>query len=112
MNWPPVKAWTSRRSINNQRCFVAINYGGNYSDRWVNLMSVLDGSVCIKISWLELCDELKWNCGWEESHSSDSSGCSDNNTDLPTISCNHSSIDSGLSIPITKKNIRPWFVNI
>ena len=40
MIWPPVKAWTSKVSIDGQVHFVAINYGGKLLNRWVVLMSV------------------------------------------------------------------------
>ena len=64
MIWPPVKAWTSNVCIDGQLYFVAINYGGKLKKRWVVLMSVLDSSVVVKVSWLQLIDPSNWRCGW------------------------------------------------
>ena len=66
MNWPPVKAWTSKAYIKKQRHFVAINYGGDLLERWVVLMSVIDSSILTKVSWVELIDPSIWQCGWDE----------------------------------------------
>ena len=59
MNWPPNKAWTSESSINGFHHFVAFNYGGNGNNRWVNMVSVLDGNVCFRIAWPELTNDSK-----------------------------------------------------
>ncbi len=109
MFWPPLKAWTSKSPINGLSHFVAINYGGELMERWVVLTSVLDGSVSIRISWSDLQDSSKWIEGWEDNNSLEvfvplEKQC-DNNL------CTHTSEDSGLSIPISKKKIRPWFKN-
>ena len=109
MKWPPLKAWTSKFDIEGHRHFVAINYGGIKHERWVILMSVLDSSLVVKVPWSELIEESNWVCGWWEDKNYDSSEllCQwekkiiTNNSQL--------SIDSGLTIPITKKAIRPWF---
>ena len=66
MLWPPVKAWTSKYHINGLRHFVAINYGGEFMERWIILTSVLDGSVSLKIFWPDLQDPSKWIEGWED----------------------------------------------
>ena len=66
MNWPPNKAWTSTTSRLGFRHFVAINYGGKGSDRWVNLVSVLDGQARLRVSWQEMKDSSKWNSGWQQ----------------------------------------------
>ena len=68
MNWPPIKAWTSKLYIDSQLHFVAINYGGKSFDRWVVLMSVLDSSVIVKVSWSQLVDPCNWECGWAETN--------------------------------------------
>ena len=73
MIWPPVKAWTSEYFIDDQLYFVAINYGGKLLDRWVLLMSVLDSSVVLKVSWSQLNDTSKWKCGWDENNFANSS---------------------------------------
>ena len=110
MNWPPLKAWTSKFSIEGQKYFVAISYGGTLKDRWVVLISVLKSSLVIKVSWSQLIDSSCWECGWNESN------CSKNFNNINRIekitdTFTHLSIDSGLTIPITKDFIRPWFHN-
>ena len=66
MIWPPLKAWTSKSRINGKLHFVAINYGGELLNRWVVLMSVLDSSVVVKVSWSQLIDSSNWESGWDE----------------------------------------------
>ena len=112
MIWPPVKAWTSKFTIKDNLYFVAINYGGKLLDRWVLLMSVLDSSVVVKVSFSQLIDSSNWKCGWDENNYSDSSDLVNINTEIKTIKCSYPSVDSGLTIPITKDFIRPWFGNI
>ena len=73
MIWPPVKAWTSITGIHGQFHFVAINYGGKSLERWVVLMSVLDSSVVVKVSWSQLVDTFTWKCGWVDDAYSNSS---------------------------------------
>tara|TARA_B100000945_G_C20229964_1_gene524819 strand:- start:6 stop:362 length:357 start_codon:yes stop_codon:yes gene_type:complete len=109
MIWPPVKAWTSNRSIEGQVHFVAINYGGKLPDRWVILMSVIDSNVIVKVSWSKLVDLSKWECGWNEKNHSNYSKVVNNKSEISTTKIDNPSEDSGLTIPITKKNIRPWF---
>ena len=109
MNWPPLKAWTSKENNKCQRHFVAINYGGKHLERWVLLMSVLDSSVVIKVSWSQLVDPSNWECGWDENNQSDSSKLVDSKCEIRTTNFSYPSIDSGLTIPITKNFIRPWF---
>ena len=109
MNWPPVKAWTSKLYIDGQLHFVAINYGGELSTRWVIMMSVIDSSVLVKVSYSELSDPANWESGWDEVNSLNSSNLGDNKGESSNSINSQISIDSGLTIPITKKNIRPWF---
>ena len=109
MNWPPVKAWTSKLYIDGQLHFVAINYGGELSTRWVIMMSVIDSSVVVKVSLSELSDPADWGSGWDEVNYLNSSKLSDNKGESNTSINSQLSIDSGLTIPITKKTIRPWF---
>ena len=66
MIWPPLKAWTSKFIIKGQIHFVAINYGGKFPERWVILMSVIDSSLVIKVSWSQFVDPSNWECGWED----------------------------------------------
>ena len=112
MIWPPIKAWTSNSLIQGERYFVAINYGGRQLERWVVLMSVLDSSVVFKVSFSELMDASNWECGWDENNYSDSSDLVNTNTEKINIKGSYPSVDSGLTIPITKNFIRPWFRNI
>ena len=112
MIWPPLKAWTSNCLIQGERYFVAINYGGRQLERWVVLMSVLDSSVVFKVSFSELMDASNWIFGWDENNYSDSSDLVNINTEKINIKCSYPSVDSGLTIPITKDFIRPWFRNI
>ena len=109
MIWPPLKAWTSKCKLRDQRHFVAINYGGILLDRWVILISVLDSNVLVKVPWSELNDPERWNCGWGENNISDISEVVDNKIKNISNSCIHLSIDSGLTIPITREKIRSWF---
>mgnify|MGYP001305862032 CR=1 FL=1 len=112
MIWPPVKAWTSKNYIDGQVHFVAINYGGKLRDRWVVLISVLDSRVVVKVPFSQLADSSNWECGWDENNYSTTSRPVDNKVKIRTNINTHLSTDSGLTIPITKNFIRPWFSNI
>ncbi len=109
MIWPPLKAWTSKGFIDGQLHFVAINYGGEKIDRWVILMSVLDSSVVIKVSWSQLIDESNWECGWDDRNLSNYSEVINHKVETITTKYNHLSNDSGLTIPISNDIIRSWF---
>ena len=109
MTWPPLKAWTSKLYIDGQLHFVAINYGGELSTRWVIMMSVIDSSVLAKVSFSELSDSDIWESGWDEVDYLNYSELGHNKGESSTSINSRLSIDSGLTIPITKKNIRPWF---
>ncbi len=109
MIWPPFKAWTSKFRINNQVHFVAINYGGELKERWVILMSVLDSSVIVKVPWSQLIDTYNWECGWVDNNHSTSEELVDKKSEIDLLNLTYPSIDSGLTIPITKNIIRPWF---
>ena len=111
MIWPPLKAWTSKKNIEGQRYFVAIDYGGELLERWVLLMSVLDSKVVTKVVLPQLVDPSNWECGWEENNYSDSSDLPISKFKTITSNCFYPSFDSGLTIPITKDFIRPWFGN-
>lgn len=112
MNWPPLKAWTSIVDIDEQVHFVAINYGGKQLDRWVVLMSVIDSSVVVKVPWSKLTDKSIWQCGWHENNVAKSSELSDTEYEMKSNNLTEPSLDSGLTIPITKNIIRPWFSNV
>ena len=109
MIWPPVKAWTSIVKIDGQSHFVAINYGGKLTNRWVIMMSVIDSNLIVKVCWSKLVDGSIWKSGWDEINNLESSKLVDNISDMKTTDSTYPSIDSGLTIPITKRNIRPWF---
>ena len=109
MIWPPAKAWTSKASINSQVYFVAINYGGESLNRWVVLMSVLDSSVVVKVSWAELVDSSNWESGWAEMNHEKSSKTVNSKVNERATELSRLSNDSGLTIPITKYSVRPWF---
>ena len=109
MIWPPVKAWTSKIKLNGQLHFVAINYGGELLKRWVLLISVLDSAVIVKVPWSQLVDLSKWEAGWDEMNYGESSELVNNKSYRKTTKLSHPSIDSGLTIPISGKTIRPWF---
>tara|TARA_B100001029_G_C14621434_1_gene214317 strand:+ start:158 stop:496 length:339 start_codon:yes stop_codon:yes gene_type:complete len=112
MIWPPIKAWTSKVGIDGQVHFVAINYGGEMLDRWVILMSVLDSDVVVEVTWSQLLDSANWNIGWEENIYYKPSELVKNKYENRNINSIQPSTDSGLTIPITKNNIRPWFINM
>ncbi len=110
MIWPPSKAWTSKTIIKGLVHFVAINYGGKLLERWVILMSVLDSSVVVKVTWTELVDPSIWECGWDENHHHlYSSKLVNNKCQIRSTKFSQPSTDSGLTIPITENSIRPWF---
>jgi len=109
MIWPPVKAWTNKFSIDGKAHFVAINYGGKLQNRWVILMSVIDSSLVIKVSWSQLLDSSEWESGWDEINYVESYKLVTKNCYEKTSEFSHLSIDSGLTVPITKYTIRPWF---
>ena len=108
MIWPPIKAWTCKSGINGHVHFVAINYGSELLNKWVILMSVIDSRIVIKISWSELKSSSNWGSGWDNLEIPESSKLK-NNINFETTDLNYASDDSGLTIPINKNNIRPWF---
>ena len=112
MIWPPLKAWTSKYPIEGQVHFVAINYGGEFLNRWVILMSILDSNLVIKVSWSKLVDLSNWEPGWDERSSMESSKLVNNKGNFENTEFSHPSIDSGLTMPISEHTIRPWFNKI
>ena len=112
MIWPPLKSWTSKLPIYGQVHFVAINHGGELLNRWVILMSVLDSNLVVKVHWSQLVDLNYWEPGWDERSYKESSELVNNKSNLETTEFSHPSIDSGLTIPISGKTIRPWFEEI
>ena len=114
MRWPPNKAWTSTLLRKGYRHFVAINYGGKGKDRWVNLVAVLDGTSCLRVSWAEMKDSSMWISGWEQLSRDQANPFEGNLDSLGTDElkekqvCLHPSIDSGLTIPSDSEINRSW----
>ena len=115
MRWPPNKAWTSICLYKGFRHFVAINYGGAQEKKWVNMVSVIDAGIRLRVDWYELRDSSKWITGWHQIPLGDKNNIN-NSIDLLDKeetnffnTCLHPSDDSGLLIPTEKNNIRPWF---
>tara|TARA_Y100001968_G_scaffold17179_1_gene13640 strand:- start:953 stop:1279 length:327 start_codon:yes stop_codon:yes gene_type:complete len=108
MTWPPVKAWTSIAAIDEQVHFVAINYGGKLLNRWVIMMSVIDSSVVVKVSWPKLINSSNWEAGWKEKDYVESA-LIEVKSDVKNTELSYPSNDSGLTMPISKETIRPWF---
>ena len=114
MRWPPPKAWTSTKSILGFRHFVAINYGGDEDQRWLNLVAVLDGKARLRVVWKELKDTTLWNAGWQKLSRADVYQTKDefisaeekvfNHKEI----CLHPSLDSGLIIPSRCRTVRDW----
>lgn len=106
MQWPPNKAWTSSSPREGFRHFVATSYGGRGADRWVHLISVLDGKAELHISWQEMKDPSLWTSGWLQLPKEQAIEFY-RNQDSPTPSsdnkpsCLHPSRDF---------DARPWFV--
>ena len=109
MIWPPVKAWTSKVKINNQIYFVAINYGGTLLNRWVILMSVIDSDILVKVTWMKLVDSSEWESGWDKTNFLETNNLVVNKTIERNLELSYPSSDSGLTVPICKNTIRPWF---
>ena len=116
MQWPPNKAWTSTTLRVGFRHFVAINYGGKGVERWVQLVSVLEGKARLKVLWKELKDNSKWKTGWLQlprDEANPENYCQELITeDELKKTCLHPSKDSGLTIPYHREDNRPWFEDI
>ncbi len=114
MRWPPVKSWTSSCSREGFRHFVAINYGGVRTKRWVSLVAVLDGNSRLIVPWSEMKDTSKWNSGWLKLSRNESNPplISPLNKRIPEVNsqqgCLHPSKDSGLLASSEKGSVRPW----
>ena len=114
MRWPPPKAWTSTKAILGFRHFVAINYGGEEDQRWLNLVAVLDGKARLRVVWKELKDTTLWNAGWQKLSRADVYQTKDDfiSTEEKGFNhkyiCLHPSLDSGLIIPSRCRTVRDW----
>jgi len=66
MTWIVAKAWTSAIPRDGSRHFRLITQGGKGEARWVELQSVLNSSVRIRVQWIELRNQQLWNSGWQQ----------------------------------------------
>ena len=114
MKWPPKKSWKTNFPIKGHIYFVAINYGGRGEGRWVNLVSVLDGKVRVKVYFSEINNHKIWESGWTENNlENDKNDISKtpsllNGLKGNNVPCSHPSIDSGFLSPENEIKIRPW----
>jgi len=114
-NWPPIKAWTSKKKIKGQTHFVAINYGLRNEIYWVNMVAVVDGLVRIALTFDELRDRSLWIPGWQDSELEKGKEQILENSLIGKRqhsyenACLHPSNDSGLSIATSTDSARPWF---
>ena len=119
LNWPPNKAWTSSDVREGFRHFVAFNYGGSGNNRWVTLVSVLDGRARMRVLWTEMTDAEKWTSGWVQLSREEANPCKETIDSIQKIKekekeiepdcCLHPSNDSGLCITSLRSKPRPWF---
>ena len=112
--WPPIKAWTNVKMNKYHKYFVAIDYGVSHEDYWVNLVSLIDGRLCMNISFESLKDKSIWLPGWEDLGDLEVDFEPKTNTlnkkkSLDLKQSLHPSEDSGLTIPINAKILRPWY---
>ena len=113
-DWPPAKAWTNIEMDKYNSYFVAINYGVNYNQYWVNLVSVIYGDFSFKISFDVLSDRSIWSPGWKDPNELNNNSHSQRDSFrevelLYPKGCFHPSEDSGLNISVKPAFVRPWF---
>ena len=113
--WPPNKAWTSKLEIIGQNHFVLINYGINNKIYWVNLVSVVDSSICFVLDFDVLSNKLLWIPGWHDLEKKlikdeDFLGNINDMDNRYVKGFLNPSNDSGLSIGSDAEQIRPWFI--
>ena len=114
MKWPPNKAWKTNIPIKGHSYFVAINYGGRGEKRWVNLVSVIDGRVRLKVSFLDITNDKVWENGWAEKNLRNEKNFHSRTTRLlneeteNNFACIHPSIDAGFLSTEKEIKIRPW----
>ena len=65
MSWKPAKAWTSVLPREGRRHFRLVLQGGRGSERWVELVSLLEPQVRLRESWQQLQDKTQWESGWQ-----------------------------------------------
>ena len=63
MKWPPTNCWTAPKTINGNRHFQVIAYGGKNENRWVDLFPTKNKKSISRISWLTL--KSTWTSGWK-----------------------------------------------
>ena len=62
MKWPPTNCWTSPKTLDGNRHFQVISYGGKNKNRWVEIFPTRNKNRIIRIPWEKLKSE--WNSGW------------------------------------------------
>ena len=65
VSWKPAKAWTSVLPREGRRHFRLVLQGGRGSERWVELVSLLEPQVRLRESWQQLQDKTQWESGWQ-----------------------------------------------
>ena len=114
MKWPPVKSWTKSENIKEYRYFVAINYGGEQEKRWINLVSVLNSEIRLRVTWEELNNNSLWTAGWNEFNEKENNELvvlNEKDIEFSQIDesiCLHPSKDSGLDLPPSSNSVREW----
>ena len=62
MKWPPTACWTPPTTINDNRHFQVIAYGGKSEKRWVAIFPTKNKKDILRISWAKLKSE--WSSTW------------------------------------------------
>ena len=104
IHWPPIMSWTTLIPYKGAFHFVAISHGKKDNIRFAYLVSVLYGEISLRVTFNELNDLTKWLPGWVEISDDHSIRNSSKTKDFYL----YSSEDSGLPIPITTNDCRPW----
>ncbi len=110
MRWPPLKSWTSKTKVKGQIYFVAINYGGKGKTRWVDMVSVVDGTLSLRVHWSDISNTSKWVSGWTiiRNFKQEGEELNDTQFEYEPLQSLELSNDSGLTIPMTNGFIREW----
>ena len=62
MKWPPTNCWTAPKTIEGNRHFQVMAYGGKSDKRWVDLFPTKNKKDIIRISWTTL--KSTYKSGW------------------------------------------------
>ncbi len=109
MQWPPVMAWTSLFPYKGEKYFVAVNYSLCLEDneKWVDMVSIIDGEIFLRVIYKELNDLSMWLPGWTDVKENITQA-KEKIIGSRLLRFNLSS-DAGLSIPFDSLEYRPWF---